>query len=89
VRRVGYLPELYEDARSENYKILKTLVEYENKESRLVTKPFAQDKAPLGAYLQMFDMQLFPWLPCRCPNDSPNSFHISAAYLTPPYLSLL
>jgi hypothetical protein len=63
-------------------------VKYENTDSRFVMKPFAQDKALLGAYLQMFDME-FPWLPCRCPNDSPNSFHISAAYLTSPYLSLL
>jgi len=66
----------------------KTLVKCENTESRLVMKPFAKDKAQLEAYLQIFDMK-FPWLPCRCPNDSLNSFHISVAYLTPHYLPLL
>jgi hypothetical protein len=63
-------------------------VKCENTESRLVMKPFAQDKAPFEAYLQMFDMK-FPWLPCRYPNDSLNYFHISAAYLAAPYLPLL
>lgn len=66
----------------------KTSVKYGKTESRVVMTPFAQDKAQIEAYLQMFDMK-FPWLPCRCPNDSSNSFHIAAAYLTAPYLQLL